>query len=109
MVEEEGDETGQSTKLAASVWYELRNSGHLRDDIDIVFTRVQPRPHLTVDNVIECTYATIIYRGKFAILRRTFENLPNFTVNLRRELAKFIEISRAIYRLFLLCVILQIH
>jgi len=55
VVEEEGDESGESTQLAASVWYEMRNSEHLRDDIDIIFTRVQPRHDVTVDNVIECT------------------------------------------------------
>jgi len=55
VVEEKGDETGESTKLAASLWYEMRNAGHLRDDIDIIFSRVQPRHDVTVDNVIECT------------------------------------------------------
>jgi len=61
VVEEEGaGENGESTRLAASVWYEMRNSGHLqRDDIDVIFTRVQPRHDVTVDNVIECTYGLL--------------------------------------------------
>jgi len=55
VVEDEDGESGESTRLAASVWYEMRNSRHLRDDIDVIFTRVQPRHDVTVDNVIECT------------------------------------------------------
>ena len=55
VVEEENDEEGALTKLASSVWYDMRNNGHLRDDIDITFTRVRPRHDVTVDNVIECT------------------------------------------------------
>ena len=56
VVEEENDEDGASTKLASSVWYDMRNNEHLRNDIDITFTRVRPRHDVTVDNVIECTY-----------------------------------------------------
>ena len=55
VVEEENDEDGALTKLASSVWYEMRNIGHLRDDMDIIFTRVRPRHDVTVDNVIEST------------------------------------------------------
>ena len=56
MVEEENDEEGASTKLASSVWFEMRKSDseHLLDDIDIVFTRIRPRHDVTVDNVIDC-------------------------------------------------------
>lgn len=54
MVEEKGDEDDKSTKLASSVWYGMKNAGHVRNDIDIVFTRVRPRHDVTVDNVIEC-------------------------------------------------------
>jgi len=56
VVEEENDEEGASTKLASSVWFEMRKSDseHLLDDIDIVFTRIRPRHDVTVDNVIDC-------------------------------------------------------
>jgi len=61
VVEQEDGNDDASTKLAASVWYELRNSGQLRDDIDIIFTRIQPRHDVTVDNVIECELRSVLH------------------------------------------------
>jgi len=77
VVEQEDGNDDASTKLAASVWYELRNSGQLRDDIDIIFTRIQPRHDVTVDNVIECELRRVLDVGLLMINLNKL-SFPNF-------------------------------